>query len=169
MHFLLWCRTSISPILSTSCLLQVVVSETQKKGGTLTIFKSVLLTKYLFAVILAWWVTLDTTVNIIPVQVYWLFSSFFFRFSLNLTYYCLSFNVGNLGLDIFLTQLIFGVSELPAHVLCIWLLEALGRRVCLISTLLAAGLTCILILAVGQGKPHTFVPCSTLQGILWPL
>uniref|UniRef100_A0A8C6UIX5 Solute carrier family 22 member 13a n=1 Tax=Neogobius melanostomus TaxID=47308 RepID=A0A8C6UIX5_9GOBI len=105
----------------------VMVTETEKKGGTLTIFKSPVLTKYLIAVVIAW-------------------------FSLNLTYYCLSFNVGNLGLDIFLTQLIFGLSEMPAHLLCIWLLEAVGRRVCLIGTLLGGGVTCLLIIAVGQDK-----------------
>uniref|UniRef100_A0A8C6UBG5 Solute carrier family 22 member 13a n=1 Tax=Neogobius melanostomus TaxID=47308 RepID=A0A8C6UBG5_9GOBI len=82
-------------------------------------------------------------------------------FSLNLTYYCLSFNVGNLGLDIFLTQLIFGLSEMPAHLLCIWLLEAVGRRVCLIGTLLGGGVTCLLIIAVGQGNAPLF--SSVLQ------
>uniref|UniRef100_A0A673B4A7 Solute carrier family 22 member 13a n=1 Tax=Sphaeramia orbicularis TaxID=375764 RepID=A0A673B4A7_9TELE len=75
-------------------------------------------------------------------------------FSLNVTYYCLSFNVGNLGLDIFLTQLIFGLSELPAHIICIWLLEVLGRKISLMSTLLTGGFLCILILAFGQGKAH---------------
>lgn len=104
-----------------------VVNEIEKKGGTLTIFKSPVLTKYFFAVVLAW-------------------------FSLNLTYYCLSFNVGNLGLNIFLTQLIFGLSEMPAHLLCIWLLEAVGRRLCLIATLLSGGLTCLLIIIVGQDR-----------------
>uniref|UniRef100_A0A667Z704 Solute carrier family 22 member 13a n=1 Tax=Myripristis murdjan TaxID=586833 RepID=A0A667Z704_9TELE len=70
------------------------------------------------------------------------FKLFFFfvvdtkMFSLNVTYYCLSFNVGNFGLDVFVTQLVFGLSELPAHVLCIWLLEVLGRKILLISTLL---------------------------------
>ncbi|XP_072297140.1 solute carrier family 22 member 13-like [Eucyclogobius newberryi] len=115
-------------IVPESLLQKVVVgTETKKKGGTLTIFKSAVLSKYLFAVVLAW-------------------------FSLNLTYYCLSFNVGNLGLDVFLTQFIFGVSELPAHLLCIWLIEALGRRVCLITTLLGGALTCLLIIVVGQDK-----------------
>lgn len=105
----------------------VVEKKTEKKGGTLTIFKSPVLTKYLFAVVIAW-------------------------FSLNLTYYCLSFNVGNLGLNIFLTQLIFGLSEMPAHLLCIWLLDTVGRRLCLIGTLLVGGLTCLLIIIVGQDK-----------------
>ncbi|XP_020791779.1 solute carrier family 22 member 13 [Boleophthalmus pectinirostris] len=105
----------------------VVETETEQKGGILTILKSPVLIKYLFPIILAW-------------------------FSLNLTYYCLSFNVGNLGLNIFLTQLIFGASELPAHLLCIWLLEAVGRRVCLITTLLTGSLSCLLIIAVGQEK-----------------
>lgn len=118
----------------------VVVTETEKKGGTLTIFKSPVLTKYLFAVVMAW-------------------------FSLNLTYYCLSFNVGNLGLNIFLTQLIFGVSEVPAHLLCIWLLEAVGRRVCLIATLLGGGLTCLLIIVVGQDKAAFVTLFATLGRI----
>lgn len=55
-------------------------------------------------------------------------------------------------MNVFLTQLIFGASELPAHILCIWLLEALGRRVMLMSTLLIGGFSCILILAVPEGK-----------------
>lgn len=73
------------------------------------------------------------------------------RFSLNVAYYCLQFNVGNFGLDIFLTQLMFGLTELPAHIICIWLLEALGRKISLMSTLLIGGFLCLLILAV-QGK-----------------
>ena len=73
------------------------------------------------------------------------------RFSLNLSYYCLSFNVGNFGLDIFLTQLMFGLTEIPAHILCIWLLEVVGRKISLMSTLLIGGFVCTLILVVPQG------------------
>lgn len=90
--------------------------------------------------------------NVTQESVFKLLLTAFPRFSLNVTYYCLSFNVGNLGLDIFLTQAMFGLSELPAHILCIWLLEAVGRKVSLMATLLIGGFLCILILAVPQGK-----------------
>uniref|UniRef100_A0A3Q2YGJ8 Solute carrier family 22 member 13a n=1 Tax=Hippocampus comes TaxID=109280 RepID=A0A3Q2YGJ8_HIPCM len=74
------------------------------------------------------------------------------KFSVNVAYYCISFNVGNFGLDVFLTQLIFGVTEIPVHLVCVWLLEALGRRVSFISTLLVGGVLCMLILTFNQGN-----------------
>ncbi|XP_018533005.1 solute carrier family 22 member 13 [Lates calcarifer] len=113
--------------VSDSLLEKIVVKETEKKEGIIILIQSSVLRKYFFTILLAW-------------------------FSLNVTYYCLSFNVGNFGLDIFLTQAMFGVTELPAHILCIWLLEALGRRVSLMSTLLIGGFLCILILAFPQSN-----------------
>uniref|UniRef100_A0A3Q1ER25 Solute carrier family 22 member 13a n=1 Tax=Acanthochromis polyacanthus TaxID=80966 RepID=A0A3Q1ER25_9TELE len=95
--------------------------------GVIILIQSPLLRKYFFTVIFAW-------------------------FSLNVTYYCLSFNVGKLGLDVFMTQAMFGLSELPAHIMSIWLLEVLGRKVSFMSTILMGGLMCILLLAVPQGK-----------------
>ncbi|XP_028449847.1 solute carrier family 22 member 13 [Perca flavescens] len=119
-----------------SLLDKIVDKETEKKGGIIILLQSSVLRKYFFTIILAW-------------------------FSLNVTYYCLSFNVGNFGLDIFLTQLMFGLTELPAHILCIWLLEALGRKVSLMSTLLIGGLLCILILAVPQGNAVAVTTLAT--------
>ncbi|MEQ2249979.1 hypothetical protein ILYODFUR_035074, partial [Ilyodon furcidens] len=114
--------------VSDSLLEKIVIKETEQKRGILYLIQSPVLRKYFLTITLAW-------------------------FSLNVTYFCLSLNVGNFGLDIFLTQALFGLSEVPAHVLCIWLLEAVGRKVSLISTLLIGGFLCILILAVPQSKP----------------
>ncbi|XP_069567530.1 solute carrier family 22 member 13-like [Brachyistius frenatus] len=119
-----------------SLLEKIVVKETEKKGGIIIIFQSSVLRKYFLTIILAW-------------------------FSLNVTYYCLSFNVGNFGLDIFLTQAMFGLTELPAHILCIWLLEAVGRKVSLISTLLVGGFLCILILAFHQDNAVAITTLAT--------
>ncbi|XP_023277703.1 solute carrier family 22 member 13-like [Seriola lalandi dorsalis] len=119
-----------------SLLEKIVVRENEKKGGIIILIQSPVLRKYFFTLILGW-------------------------FSLNVTYYCLSFNVGNFGLDIFLTQAMFGLTELPAHILCIWLLEALGRKVSLMSTLLIGGFLCILILAVPQSNAVAVTTLAT--------
>lgn len=74
------------------------------------------------------------------------------RFSLNLTYFSLSLNVANFGMSVFLTQLIFGLSEVPAHILSIWLLEVVGRKVSLVATLLTGGVSVLAILAVPPGR-----------------
>ncbi|XP_059200690.1 solute carrier family 22 member 13-like [Centropristis striata] len=111
-------------------------TETEKKGGIIILIQSSVLRKYFFTITLAW-------------------------FSLNVTYYCLSFNVANFGLDIFVTQLMFGLTELPAHILCIWLLEAVGRKVSLMATLLFGGFLCILILAVPQGNAVAVTALAT--------
>ncbi|XP_071348489.1 solute carrier family 22 member 13-like [Trachinotus anak] len=123
-------------IVPDSLLEKIVVKENEKKGGIIILFQSPVLRKYFLTIIFAW-------------------------FSLNVTYYCLSFNVGNFGLNIFLTQAMFGLSELPAHILCIWLLEALGRKVSLMSTLLIGGFMCILILAVPQSNAVAVTTLAT--------
>ncbi|KAF6718463.1 Solute carrier family 22 member 13 [Oryzias melastigma] len=114
--------------ISDSTLEKIVMKETERKGGIIVLFQSPVLRKYFLTIIMAW-------------------------FSLNVTYFCLSFNVGNFGLDIFLTQAMFGLTELPAHILCIWLLEFVGRKVSLMSTLMIGGFLCFLILTVPQDNP----------------
>ncbi|XP_029970956.1 solute carrier family 22 member 13-like [Salarias fasciatus] len=123
-----------------SLLEKIVVKEKKEKRGIIILMQSSVLRKYFFAVILGW-------------------------FSLNIAYFCLSFNVGKFGLSIFLTQAVFGLSELPAHVLCIWLLEVLGRKVSLISTLLISGLLCLLLLAFPEGNAVAVTILATLGRI----
>uniref|UniRef100_A0A4W5NF52 Solute carrier family 22 member 13b n=1 Tax=Hucho hucho TaxID=62062 RepID=A0A4W5NF52_9TELE len=52
------------------------------------------------------------------------------RFVTSLVYFGVSLNVGHFGLDIYLTQFIFGLAEILARLGCYTLLERLGRRPC---------------------------------------
>ncbi|XP_056452014.1 solute carrier family 22 member 13-like isoform X2 [Gadus chalcogrammus] len=106
---------------------KITVNKTVEKGGIWVLIKSPVLRKRFLIIVFAW-------------------------FAVSLTFICLGFNVGKFGLDIFLTELLFGLTELPAHLLCFWLLELAGRKLCLMFTILVGSLACLSILAVPAGN-----------------
>lgn len=67
-------------------------------------------------------------------------------------YYGLSLNVGNFGLDIYLTQFVFGAVEIPARVGSLPLLQRFGRRICQAGVLFFGGAACLGILAIPTGN-----------------
>lgn len=67
-------------------------------------------------------------------------------------YYGLSLNVGNFGLDIYLTQFIFGIVEFPARLGILPLLQHFGRKLCQAGVLIFGGAACLSILVIPKGK-----------------
>ncbi|XP_038828961.1 solute carrier family 22 member 13-like [Salvelinus namaycush] len=74
-------------------------------------------------------------------------------FVTSLVYYGVSLNVGNFGLDIYLTQLIFGIAELPARLGSLPLIEHFGRRISQAIALFFGGTACLVLLAVPDDMP----------------
>ncbi|XP_045066256.1 solute carrier family 22 member 13-like [Coregonus clupeaformis] len=74
-------------------------------------------------------------------------------FVTSLVYYGVSLNVGNFGLDIYLTQLIFGLAELPARLGSLPLIEHFGRRICQATALFFGGTACLVLLAIPDDLP----------------
>lgn len=76
-------------------------------------------------------------------------------------YYGLSLNVGNFGLDIYLTQFIFGVVEIPARLGTLPIIQHFGRKICQAGVLIFGGCACLAILAIPKG--------TLLYNIIMPL
>ncbi|XP_062982494.1 solute carrier family 22 member 13-like [Elgaria multicarinata webbii] len=74
-------------------------------------------------------------------------------FADSFVYYGVSLHVGDFGLDIYLTQLIFGAVEIPSRFSCIFLLQWLGRKKCQAAWLLLGGVVCLLIPAIPKDFP----------------
>ncbi|CAB1440294.1 unnamed protein product [Pleuronectes platessa] len=76
----------------------------------------------------------------------------FIWFATNLMYYGLSLNVGNFGLDIYLTQFIFGLVEVPAYLGSLPLIQHFGRRICQSGVLIFADLPQVVTAIAVLGK-----------------
>ncbi|XP_015276447.1 PREDICTED: solute carrier family 22 member 13-like [Gekko japonicus] len=71
----------------------------------------------------------------------------------SLVYYGVSLHVADFGLDIYMTQLVFGAVEIPARASCIFLLQWMGRKKCQAGWLLLAGVICLIIPAIPKTIP----------------
>lgn len=82
------------------------------------------------------------------------------RFAVNFAYYGLTLNVSGLGLNVYLTQLLFGAVELPAKLLVYLSVRYAGRRLTQAGTLLGTALTLggRLLLSSGEPRPGPSPP-----------
>ncbi|KAM5156977.1 solute carrier family 22 member 13-like [Mantella aurantiaca] len=71
----------------------------------------------------------------------------------SLVYYGLSLNVGSFGLDIYLTQLIFGAVEIPARLGSMFIVQIIGRKPSQSMCLLLGGTVCLIITAIPKTLP----------------
>nr|XP_057916244.1 solute carrier family 22 member 13b isoform X1 [Doryrhamphus excisus] len=74
-------------------------------------------------------------------------------FGTSVMYYGLSLNVGHFGVNIYLTQFIFGLVEIPARLGSLPLIQRFGRRPCEAILLMFGGATCLAIIAVPKEFP----------------
>ncbi|XP_034664553.1 organic cation transporter protein [Drosophila subobscura] len=75
-------------------------------------------------------------------------------------YYGLSWNTNNLGGNQLLNFMISGAVEIPAYVLLLFTLNRWGRRSILCGTMLIAGVSLLLTIAVPSGKTWMIVACA---------
>ncbi|XP_005348270.2 solute carrier family 22 member 13-like [Microtus ochrogaster] len=117
-------RRSLSPEL----LSQLIPEKTGPSGNALDLFRHPYLRKVTLVLIAVWFVD-------------------------SLVYYGLGLQVGDFGLNIYLTQLIFGLVEVPARFSSIPIMEKLGRKWSLSGSLTLAGTMCIIIIFIPAGLP----------------
>eukprot|EP00095_Tigriopus_kingsejongensis_P007773 maker-scaffold154_size301342-snap-gene-2.22 protein:Tk07773 transcript:maker-scaffold154_size301342-snap-gene-2.22-mRNA-1 annotation:"hypothetical protein BRAFLDRAFT_225757" len=62
-----------------------------------------------------------------------------------LSYYALTLNVGALAGDIFVNFLVSSLVDIPAHLTVFFLVDRIGRRLCMVGSFLGLGVACILM------------------------
>ncbi|CAB1422556.1 unnamed protein product [Pleuronectes platessa] len=86
----------------------------------------------------------------------------FIWFATSLMYYGLSLNVGNFGVDIYLTQFIFGLVEVPAYLGSLPLIQHFGRRIGQSGVLIFAGCACLGTLVIPKDLPQVVTALAVL-------
>lgn len=109
-------------------------------------------------------VTIDPSLAISPCGFTNCFSKLFPpRFSINLVFFGLVLNVGGFGMDIYITQALFGICEIPAFLTSYMLTRRLGVRKSLLGFLGLGGLACLLILVIPAGTVQLFYYDHNMQ------
>uniref|UniRef100_A0A3P8TFT5 Solute carrier family 22 member 6 n=1 Tax=Amphiprion percula TaxID=161767 RepID=A0A3P8TFT5_AMPPE len=73
-------------------------------------------------------------------------------FGVTCTYYGISLNVSGFGVNIYLTQFIYGTLEIPGKLLVLYTLHKIGRRLTQVGMLILTGLCICINLFIPQGK-----------------
>lgn len=68
------------------------------------------------------------------------------------TFYGISFNITGFGLNIYLTQFVYGAIELPAKLSAYYLLDKVGRRNTEVGSLLGAGICLAVNIFLPRGE-----------------
>ncbi|XP_076371650.1 organic cation transporter protein-like [Tachypleus tridentatus] len=69
-------------------------------------------------------------------------------FVISFTYYALSLSTNDLGGSPFINFVISGAVEFPAYAVSVFAINNLGRRKCMVSTMVVGGLACILTIPI---------------------
>ncbi|KAF7213816.1 solute carrier family 22 member 13 isoform X1 [Nothobranchius furzeri] len=83
-------------------------------------------------------------------------------FAASILFYGLSLNIGTFGLNIYLTQLIFGFIEIPANISGLILIQHFGRRISESGFLLFGGASCLLALVIPRDLPAVVTVIAVL-------
>ncbi|XP_061133446.1 solute carrier family 22 member 7-like isoform X1 [Syngnathus typhle] len=78
------------------------------------------------------------------------------------SYYGITLNVSGFGVNIFLTQLIYGAIEIPAKLVCFFSINKIGRKLIVSGGLLLTGLCLICVIFI----PSDMAVCRTAVGTL---
>ncbi|KAM8966552.1 solute carrier family 22 member 13-like [Pelodytes ibericus] len=115
-------------VISEEMLAQMHEENKTKSGGIVDLIRNSHLRKTALVMCLIWFVN-------------------------SLVYYALSLNVGSFGLDIYLTQLIFGAVEIPARLGSMFIVQIVGRRLSQAVCLFLGGTMCLIITGIPKDLP----------------
>ncbi|XP_068160427.1 solute carrier family 22 member 13-like [Antennarius striatus] len=83
-------------------------------------------------------------------------------FASSLMYFGLGLNVSSFGINIYLTQFIFGFVEIPANMITLVLIQYFGRRISQAGFLIFGGVSCLVVLAIPKDLPVVITTIAVL-------